>query len=64
MADAEATDDATLVSQAGGTVVVVPGTPENVKITGETDLIIADALLAAAENAAVGAGDAAQEPVG
>jgi 2-C-methyl-D-erythritol 2,4-cyclodiphosphate synthase len=35
---AEATDDAALVEQAGGTVVVVPGDVDNVKITHPDDL--------------------------
>lgn len=35
---AEATDDAALVEQAGGTVVVVPGESDNVKITLPDDL--------------------------
>lgn len=37
-AEAEATDDAALVEQAGGTVVVVPGDADNVKITHPDDL--------------------------
>ncbi len=44
----EATDDATLVEQAGGSVVVVPGEATNVKVTGPDDLVVAAALLAAA----------------
>lgn len=39
---AEATDDASLVAAAGGTVVVVPGDPANLKITSAIDLTIAD----------------------
>jgi 2-C-methyl-D-erythritol 4-phosphate cytidylyltransferase len=42
---AEATDDAALVEAAGGEVVVVPGDPRNLKVTGPADLIIAAALL-------------------
>jgi 2-C-methyl-D-erythritol 4-phosphate cytidylyltransferase len=41
---AEATDDAALVEQSGGVVVVVAGDPRNVKITGSTDLALAIAL--------------------
>jgi 2-C-methyl-D-erythritol 4-phosphate cytidylyltransferase len=41
----EATDDAALVEELGGTVVVVPGDPRNLKITGPADLMIAAALL-------------------
>lgn len=42
---AEATDDATLVEQAGGTVVVVPGEMTNIKLTDPTDLAVAETLL-------------------
>jgi 2-C-methyl-D-erythritol 4-phosphate cytidylyltransferase len=42
---ADATDDASLVEELGGTVVVVPGDPRNLKITGPADLMIAAALL-------------------
>jgi len=42
----EATDDAALVEAAGGTVVVVPGDPANLKVTGSDDLRVAEALLA------------------
>ena len=44
---AEATDDASLVEAAGGKVVVVPGSPDNRKITRPADLIVAEALLRA-----------------
>jgi 2-C-methyl-D-erythritol 4-phosphate cytidylyltransferase len=40
----EATDDATLVEAAGGRVVVVPGSPMNVKITHPHDVAVAAAL--------------------
>lgn len=43
---AEATDDASLVEAAGGTVVIVPGDPHNLKITDRGDLRVAAALLA------------------
>jgi 2-C-methyl-D-erythritol 4-phosphate cytidylyltransferase len=39
--DPEATDDATLVEEAGGIILVVPGEPTNLKITGPADLGIA-----------------------
>jgi 2-C-methyl-D-erythritol 4-phosphate cytidylyltransferase len=42
---AEATDDAAFVEAAGGTVVVVPGDPRNLKVTGPADLMIAAAIL-------------------
>jgi 2-C-methyl-D-erythritol 4-phosphate cytidylyltransferase len=42
---ADATDDAALVEELGGTVVVVPGDPRNLKVTGPADLMIAAALL-------------------
>jgi 2-C-methyl-D-erythritol 4-phosphate cytidylyltransferase len=41
----EATDDAALVEELGGTVVVVAGDPRNLKVTGPADLMIAAALL-------------------
>ena len=43
----EATDDASLVEAAGGMVVVVDGSPANVKITRPADLVVAEALLRA-----------------
>ena len=43
-ADAEATDDATLVEAAGGTVALVDGEPRNLKITGPQDRAVAEAL--------------------
>jgi 2-C-methyl-D-erythritol 4-phosphate cytidylyltransferase len=43
---AAATDDAALVEEMGGTVRVVEAFPENIKITRESDLRIAEALLA------------------
>ena len=42
-----ATDDASLVEAAGGTVVVVPASPENLKVTTPLDLELAELLLAA-----------------
>jgi 2-C-methyl-D-erythritol 4-phosphate cytidylyltransferase len=44
---AEATDDASLVEAAGGKVVVVDGSPTNLKITRPADLVMAEALLRA-----------------
>lgn len=41
----EATDDAALVEELGGAVVVVPGDPRNLKVTGPADLMLATALL-------------------
>jgi 2-C-methyl-D-erythritol 4-phosphate cytidylyltransferase len=46
-AGAEATDDASLVEADGGKVVLVPGSPDNLKITRPTDLVVAEALLRA-----------------
>ena len=43
----DATDDAALVEAVGGSVVVVPGEPRNVKITTPDDLLVAAALLGA-----------------
>jgi 2-C-methyl-D-erythritol 4-phosphate cytidylyltransferase len=42
---AQATDDAWLVERSGGTVVVVPSTVENIKITTPLDLQLAELLL-------------------
>lgn len=42
---AEATDDATLVERAGGRVVMVEGSPTNLKVTRPEDVVIAEALL-------------------
>ena len=61
----EATDDATLVEQAGGTVVLVDGDPRNIKITTPSDLAVAAALLAAGPVSPAGEGphaDPAAEP--
>jgi 2-C-methyl-D-erythritol 4-phosphate cytidylyltransferase len=44
-AEPEATDDASLVEAAGGKVVVVEGSPANLKITRPVDLAVAEALL-------------------
>ena len=41
----DATDDAGLVEAAGGSVVVVPGDPTNLKLTHPHDLAVARALL-------------------
>jgi 2-C-methyl-D-erythritol 4-phosphate cytidylyltransferase len=43
---AQATDDAWLVERAGGRVVVVPSSPENLKVTTALDLDLAKLLLA------------------
>jgi 2-C-methyl-D-erythritol 4-phosphate cytidylyltransferase len=42
---AAATDDASLVERAGGSVVVVPSTPANFKVTTPHDLRVAELLL-------------------
>jgi 2-C-methyl-D-erythritol 4-phosphate cytidylyltransferase len=44
---AAATDDAQLIEQGGGRVLVVPTSPENLKVTTPTDLRLAELLLAA-----------------
>jgi 2-C-methyl-D-erythritol 4-phosphate cytidylyltransferase len=44
-AEPEGTDDASLVEATGGKVVVVEGSPANLKITRPIDLAIAEALL-------------------
>jgi 2-C-methyl-D-erythritol 4-phosphate cytidylyltransferase len=43
---AAATDDASLVEEVGGTVRVVEAAPQNMKVTSESDLRVAEALLA------------------
>jgi 2-C-methyl-D-erythritol 4-phosphate cytidylyltransferase len=45
----EATDDASLVEATGGKVVVVEGSPANLKITRPIDLVVAAALLRSGE---------------
>lgn len=44
--DAPATDDAGLVEALGGTVVVIPGDEEALKVTRPFDLVVAEAVLA------------------
>jgi 2-C-methyl-D-erythritol 4-phosphate cytidylyltransferase len=44
-----ATDDASLVENAGGRVVVVAGEKTNIKLTSPEDLVLAEAILAARE---------------
>jgi 2-C-methyl-D-erythritol 4-phosphate cytidylyltransferase len=43
----EATDDAALLERFGGTVIVVPGAEDNLKVTHAADLVVAEALLRA-----------------
>ena len=43
---AAATDEAMLVERAGGTVLIRPSPPENLKVTTPLDLRIAELLLA------------------
>jgi 2-C-methyl-D-erythritol 4-phosphate cytidylyltransferase len=43
---AQATDDAWLVERAGGRVILVPGSEENIKVTTPLDLELAELLLA------------------
>jgi 2-C-methyl-D-erythritol 4-phosphate cytidylyltransferase len=42
----EATDEAALVELAGHSVQIVPGDPENLKVTTPLDLAVAETLLA------------------
>ncbi len=46
-----ATDDASLVEDAGGRVAVVEGEKTNIKLTSPEDLVLAEAILAAREGA-------------
>jgi 2-C-methyl-D-erythritol 4-phosphate cytidylyltransferase len=39
------TDDAALVESLGVSVHLVPGSPENIKVTTPTDLVVAEAIL-------------------
>lgn len=43
---AQATDDAWLIERMGGTVVIVPASPQNLKVTTPLDLELAELLLA------------------
>ena len=52
-----ATDDASLVENAGGRVVVVAGEKTNIKLTSPEDLVLAGAILAAREGARQGVRD-------
>ena len=57
---ARATDDASLIEQGGGHVIVVPSPAENIKVTTPVDLRLAELLLAQREaQAAGGPGDPA-----
>jgi 2-C-methyl-D-erythritol 4-phosphate cytidylyltransferase len=50
----DATDDAALVEARGGKVVIVPGDPANLKLTGPHDLAVAAALLDQRDERAAG----------
>ena len=54
---ADATDDATLVEAAGGTVTMVAGDSRNLKITEPHDLALAEVLLRAGEGLDTPGGD-------
>ncbi|MCY3618138.1 MAG: 2-C-methyl-D-erythritol 4-phosphate cytidylyltransferase [Acidimicrobiaceae bacterium] len=56
-AGADATDDATLVEAAGGTVALVAGDGRNLKITEPHDLAVAEALLGIGDGLNTGGGD-------
>jgi 2-C-methyl-D-erythritol 4-phosphate cytidylyltransferase len=43
------TDDAAIVERLGVPVHLVPGSPDNIKVTTASDLIVAEALLAQRE---------------
>lgn len=53
---AQATDDAWLVERAGGSVAVVPASPENLKVTTTLDLELAELLLAGRGGPGAGGG--------
>lgn len=44
------TDDAALVERIGASVHIVPGSPENIKVTTPSDLVVAEAILARRES--------------
>jgi 2-C-methyl-D-erythritol 4-phosphate cytidylyltransferase len=46
----EATDDAALVERIGGSLGIVEGSRENIKVTYEADLLLAEAILAGRES--------------
>jgi 2-C-methyl-D-erythritol 4-phosphate cytidylyltransferase len=50
----DATDDAALVEARGGKVVIVPGDPANLKLTGPRDLAVAAVLLDQRDQRAAG----------
>ena len=52
-----ATDDASLIEEAGGRVLLVEGEKTNIKLTTPEDLILAEAILDARRGARKGAGD-------
>lgn len=47
------TDDAALVERAGAEVIVVDGSPENIKVTVSSDLLLAEAILGARHDSVV-----------
>ena len=47
--DDGAVDDAALVERLGVAVHLVPGSPENIKVTTPSDLVVAEAILAERE---------------
>ena len=51
---ATVTDDAALVELLGVSVHLVPGSPDNIKVTTPSDLIVAEALLAQRDQSKVG----------
>ena len=38
-------DDASLVEAAGGKIILIPGNPNNIKITYQHDILVAESLL-------------------
>ena len=56
----DATDDASLVERMGHAVSVYPGSPENVKVTTQVDLLLAEAILSRRAAAAQAAAPAAR----
>lgn len=54
-----ATDDASLVERMGHAVGTFPGSPENIKVTTQVDMLLAEAILSARTEAAARASQAA-----
>jgi 2-C-methyl-D-erythritol 4-phosphate cytidylyltransferase len=59
---AQATDDAWLIERAGGKVIVVPSSAENIKVTTPLDLELAELLLARRHQGTAGVSAGSENP--